>query len=528
MAVIAVTGVVSGLCSAAILAIINRALYGTGSNLGLLLLALLALIVGKIVSGIASRWLLIKYAQQMLLDLSSNLCRQVLSAPLRLVEETGVHRVLTALTTDVPALGTTLQALPALTVNVAIIVGCLAYLCWLYPMGLVAMVVAVGLGAAIYFVLHKSATAAIRRARRHRDDLMKSFRELTEGIKELKMNRARREDFLQQAVDVAAGDLKRENLLAMRKYLYLDAWSQALFYSMLAGVLFFFPRDGANAAEVLTGFAFAALYMMTPMWALLGALPTLAVGATSLAKLEEIGLAFTGFGTGTDVAARPAAATERVELVGVEFNYRQEGVDFKLGPIDLALDPGEVVFLIGGNGSGKTTLVKLLIGLYSPHAGELRLNGEPVTDANRDWYRQHFSVVFFDFHLFDRLLGTGQEDLDAVANRYLEQLELSHKIQVVDGGFSSTSLSQGQRKRLALLTALIEERPICVFDEWAADQDPHYKQIFYSKILPMLRAHNKTVLVVTHDDRYFHHGDRVIKLEDGKIASSDRRRVKTA
>jgi putative ATP-binding cassette transporter len=226
----------------------------------------------------------------------------------------------------------------------------------------------------------------------------------------------------------------------------------------------------------------------------------------------------------------PATLVEAVELRGVDFTYHSGDDEFHLGPIDLTLKRGEVVFLIGGNGSGKTTLVKLLIGLYTPDRGEVRLNGERITPDNLDWYRQHFSTVFFDFHLFDKLLGAFAPDMDvdALANHYLQQLELDKKVTIASRSFSNIELSQGQRKRLALLAALIEERPVCVFDEWAADQDPHYKEIFYSRILPMLKTGDKIVLVVTHDDRYFQHGDRVIKLDEGKLISSERRLSRTA
>ncbi len=130
---------------------------------------------------------------------------------------------------------------------------------------------------------------------------------------------------------------------------------------------------------------------------------------------------------------------------------------------------------------------------------------------------EYFSVVFSDFYLFDALLGLRGADLDARATRYLMELELDDKVQIRDGAFSTTALSQGQRKRLALLTAFLEDRPIYVFDEWAADQDPHYREIFYRRLLPDLKARGKTVLVISHDDRYYHLASRIIRLEYGKV-----------
>jgi putative ATP-binding cassette transporter len=166
--------------------------------------------------------------------------------------------------------------------------------------------------------------------------------------------------------------------------------------------------------------------------------------------------------------------------------------------------------------------VKVLTGLYAPQTGSIRLDDHALARDEQEWYRRHFSVVFSDFYLFDRLLGLDRPGLDAQAHGYLVELELDTKLAITDGVLSTTALSQGQRRRLALLTAFLEDRPVYVFDEWAADQDPHYREIFYKRLLPGLRARGKTVFVISHDDRYYELGDRVVKLEYGKIVQ-DRR-----
>jgi putative ATP-binding cassette transporter len=215
------------------------------------------------------------------------------------------------------------------------------------------------------------------------------------------------------------------------------------------------------------------------------------------------------------------ASFSRLELKGVIHTYHREQEDshFVLGPIDLVFQPGELVFLVGGNGSGKSTLAKILAGLYVPEAGEIRLNDKVITDENRDEYRQLFSAVFADFYLFDNLLGLNNANLDAQAEEYLEQLHLHHKVKVRNGSLSTTAVSQGQRKRLALLTAYLEDRPFYLFDEWAADQDPYFKGVFYTQLLPDLKSRGKTVLVISHDDKYFDAADRIIKLDYGKLAA---------
>ena len=188
-----------------------------------------------------------------------------------------------------------------------------------------------------------------------------------------------------------------------------------------------------------------------------------------------------------------------------------------LGPINMQIEAGEILFLTGGNGSGKTTLAKLILGLYAPETGQVKLNGEDITDENRESYRQYFSVVFTDFYLFDSLIGLDQTDLDERAQKYLSMLQLDKVVEVKDGKLSTIRLSQGQRKRLALLTAYLEDRPIYLFDEWAADQDPLFKEVFYYQLLPELKSRGKTVIAISHDDHYYHVADRVVKLDYGQI-----------
>ncbi len=174
---------------------------------------------------------------------------------------------------------------------------------------------------------------------------------------------------------------------------------------------------------------------------------------------------------------------------------------------------------MGGNGSGKTSLAKLLVGLYRPEQGAILINGEPVGDANRDRYRQSFSAIFSDFHLFEQMLDAASAELDAQGNALLEKLHLQHKVQVRNGAFTTRALSQGQRKRLALVVAYLEDRPFLVFDEWAADQDPVFKDVFYRELLPELKIKGKAVLVISHDDRYFHLADRLIRMENGQVVA---------
>jgi putative ATP-binding cassette transporter len=263
--------------------------------------------------------------------------------------------------------------------------------------------------------------------------------------------------------------------------------------------------------------------MMSPLSILTTGLPVFGRAKVSLQKVRQLGDQLKKQAVQADAPNKCEVCTgfSGLSLQGVthSFHREKENRNFTLGPINLSFKSGELVFLVGGNGSGKTTLAMLLIGLYMPEQGGIRWNGEAVDDHNRDNYLQNFSVIFSDFYLFDELYGFDNGENHALIADYLQRLHLHHKVRVDNGRFSSVNLSQGQRKRLALLVAYLEDRPFYIFDEWAADQDPEFKHLFYTELLPALKARGKTVLVISHDDRYFYLADRCVKLEEGQIVS---------
>lgn len=221
----------------------------------------------------------------------------------------------------------------------------------------------------------------------------------------------------------------------------------------------------------------------------------------------------------------PMRQFAEIELCGVEANVRElekpDAVPFHLGPVSLKFKPGETVFICGGNGSGKTTLLSLITGLRHPEQGEILLDGVPLNDETTAAYRELYSGVFSGFHLFDRAFGMPPEEL-AELERRVDQLGLSQRVQLLGDKFSSTSLSAGQSRRMALSVALAEKRPIIVLDEFAADQDPANRAFFYDVLVPELTASGRLVLAVTHDDHQFHKCDRLIKMEGGRVVSDDR------
>ncbi len=512
------TGLISGGSSAMLIALINRAI-SDNSNASLVWyfggLAILALL-----SGFVSQFLLIYLSQEAVYNLRLSLSRGILSTPLRNLEELGANRLLATLTDDVGTLSNTIFLIPFLCVDIAVVVGCLTYLSTIS--GAVFVVVfgfLVLMIGTIQLLLNKM-RKFFDLAREEQDTLFKHFRSITDGIKELKLHSLRRQEFFTEELQVSADASRDYNVTALNTGAVAIGVGQLLFFMLMGLLLFALPKFVPVSTPVLSAYILTSTYLMSPFQNILQRLPAIFRANTSVEKIEKMGLALASQAEISSVVKRVETADwQTLELKGTTHRYpgEKEDSNFILGDISLKFHAGELVFIIGGNGSGKSTLAKLITGLYIPESGEILLDGQPITDENREWYRQHFSVIFSDFYLFDRLLGMSNRDLDAQAADYLQQFHLEHKVQVKDGILSTTALSQGQRKRLALLTAYLEDRPIYLFDEWASDQDPFFRDIFYKQLLPELKRRGKTVFVISHDDRYFDIADRAIKLDYGKI-----------
>jgi putative pyoverdin transport system ATP-binding/permease protein len=519
-----ISGLISGLASTSLLAVINLVLTGHTTRARTAFFALCILIP---VSGFFSQWLLVRLTAQASYDVRMKLARQVLAAPYAMAEEKGIPRIMAAFAEDVQAVALAITSLPLLVTQIAIILGCLVYLSWLYWPLLLCLLASMLIGILSYRTAAKRSNYYFRLMREGYDLMFVAIRGLTEGLKELKLNRWRRNDFLDQDLEPAVMTIRKQAIRGNTIGQAATNAGQILFFVFIGLVLFVVPRFTATSHEVLFGYTVTVLFMIAPLTLLLNQMPILSRAYVSAKKINSLGADLGSQAPEPDTTiAAPPTSWKRLELIDLIHRYRHDGPvdEFHLGPLNLSFVPGELVFLIGGNGSGKTTLAKLLMGLYEPEKGEIRLDGRLLTIDWRDEYRQYFSVVFYDFFLFEKLLGVSNDDFSTRSSEYLEQLQLSHKVQIENGKFSTLNLSQGQRKRLALLTSYLEDRSIYIFDEWAADQDPMFKEIFYYRILPDLKALGKTVIVITHDDRYFDLADRIIKLDRGQL-EYDRRRV---
>jgi putative pyoverdin transport system ATP-binding/permease protein len=518
-------GLLSGAMNSALLAVVNFAISGRSSISRTVLLEYFVVFwMLAPITRVISEVTLIRLGQRAIFALRVELSQQILNIPLRNMEELGTHRILPVLTDDIPNITNMVSIVPIVCINASVVLSCLGYMAWMNSRLLFGVIGCMLIGIITYQLGVRRAAKHFRSAREHDGSLHKHFHALLAGIKELKLHRTRRIAFMTSMLERAANHSRIENTAGLTSYAVAASWGQLLVFTTMGAVVFGLNQITHYNAATLVGFPLALIYLMTPLQVIMNAVPGMTRANVAIRKVHELGLTMVEYHTSemnTAVAEERFDTPVRLAVDNLVYSYCHEELreGFSLGPLTFEVCPGELLFLTGGNGSGKTTLAKLLLGLYTPSEGKVLFNGEPVTDQNRDQYRQLFSAVFSDCFLFEALLGLQSIDLDMRAKEHLVSLRLDHKVQVQNGILSTTELSQGQRKRLALLTCCLEDRPIFFFDEWAADQDPTFKEVFYREILPSLKERGKTIIVISHDDRYFSVADRILHLESGRISS---------
>jgi putative ATP-binding cassette transporter len=531
----AIAGVCAGAATVALLATINQVLNRPGGMAGGLLLTFIALcataLLGRVTSDISTNLV----GQRLVAQVRKGLAQKILAAPIDALERYRTHRLMPVLTQDVDMISDVAFALASTLIALAVAAGCLVYLAVLSPPLFGMLAIALAFGTTVQVIVQARGVRGFWKARDHEERLHKAYRGISEGAKELRMHRARRMRIFEEQIERTVDAIRDVNGKAINTYVLATAFGSALFFLLIALILGWAALRTMEPV-VLSGFVLVLLFLKGPIDQIAGALPGVGRAKVAFQRIADLSARF--------ASPEPHLQPDRVptemrlgdgiELRGVRYAFEapEGGTRFELGPVDLRLRRGELVFIVGDNGSGKTTLIKLLLGLYAPHEGDIFLDGSKVGPETRDDYRQLFSTVFSDFYLFEDLVagdeGATVSALPEAAVPYLERLEIAHKVSVKDGAFSTIDLSTGQRKRLALVHAYLEGRPVLVFDEWAADQDPTFRHLFYTELLPELRAKGHLLVVISHDDRYFHLADRVVRMSAGRIVEEKAGRVPDA
>ncbi|SEH37895.1 cyclic peptide export ABC transporter [Magnetospirillum fulvum] len=398
-------------------------------------------------------------------------------------------------------------------------VAVLFYILYLSPLAFVIVTLGVSGGGWVY------ARLGARLHRRHHEmmgeeaGLFESLSDLFDGFKEIRLSSQRSADFgrtvARQCRHVGTVRLDVQTHIFSQFII-----GQVIFFLLLAVVVFAIPMYKLGADIDVVKVATAVIFIVGPLGALIHSLGILAASNAAAEKILRLDSQLAEMEDPVEQvepAPLPADfATIRLSGIGYAYEGAEGESGFAIGPIDLSVKRGEVIFITGGNGSGKSTLMKVLCGFYRPQQGVIEIDTHPIGSTTMRSYRGLIAAVFSDFHLFPRLYAIPPERI-AEAAPLLEMLEME-RVSGLDGNrFTRIDLSTGQKKRLALVVALLERRPILVLDEWAADQDPHFRRRFYREILPELRRRGLTVIAVTHDDSYFDAADRRFHLDEGRL-----------
>lgn len=433
------------------------------------------------------------------------------------------HRIDAAIVNDVNTLTGASMGIIDFSISIIIVISCFIYLAAISSvLFFITLGVAI-IGATIYLVNARKNLQSFEAMRNLENKFQENFNAILNGYKEIYMEPIKGRHIFDQKIRDIANESYHINITTMTRILNNSMTGQVLFYLLISSVLLVFSVVFKIASVDTISFAFSLTYLLGSLEAVMLMIPMLmraGVASGNLIQLKKE-LEESVLPTPTRSAACDFKSSfERIQVCDLEFYYGDRHNSFGIGPVNFEIRKGEVVFIYGGNGSGKTTFIYSLLGLFYPTAGTLKLNSTVLNETNYAEYRSLFSVVFSDYYLFNEIITPEPIDADK-ADQYLKLFELEDKVTIDGTRFSTTDLSAGQKKRLALIAALLEGKQILVIDEWAADQDPNFRNKFYTEIIPMLKSNGVTVVAITHDDKYYYCADKLFRMEDGKISAKN-------
>ena len=495
-----------GASNAAILASINSGAQAAGSGeLGLWAAAIFVISLLLFIK--TQHYILIAATveiEAIIHKLRVRLMDQVRHSELLPLDAIGRAQIVAAITKETTTLTQATNMVAFAGQGVVLVVFVAFYIAYLSLLAFGLSVLILCVAGLVFHAKSRQVAEGNREAAEWDNRLFDRLMDLLDGFKEVRLNRARSDHLFDDVVEVSrtAANIKIRTQSESYKQL---VFSQSTMYLLLASVVFVVPTfsdtKGGSILQVTT----ALMFVVGVCMGIVQTIPILQAANVASDNIELLetrlqAIAASALAVG---ATEPAKRFDKIEFRNVEFSYIDKWSEavFHVGPLDFTLRSGDLVFITGGNGSGKSTFLKLLSGLYEPDSGQVLLDGVPVGDYNRDRYRALIAAIFVDYHLFTRLYGVAEPD-PAEVDRLLSQFRLLDKTRLTGGEFSTLDLSGGQRKRIALIVSLLEDRPILLLDEWTADQDPDFRRKFYDELLPELKRAGKTVVVITHDDRY--------------------------
>lgn len=522
---IIVLSIISGLGNSIVIVIINQALNrvlgsesrwaAIDSGLGFYLVIGILLFT---VSAYIVRKKLISITSQVVYDKRIEIIDKILVAPYDKFESLEDGKIYATLNNDTEAVSGFVNSLVNGLTGVITLITCCIYLWTLNHMGTLLTIFMMAVSITAFLLVNGKAEKKFELNRDIQNYFFKFINDMIDGFKELYINKTKRQEFSAD-IKKSCEDYKDSRIEGEYTFVGVSILGEILYILVIGLIVFLFPVLFPTLSNTtLQNYVVIFLYMGGIVNTEIFLVPGLMRVMVSWKRIKEFINEITFDEDTPKTAIQPISDGKLdIKLNNVKFAYKNtNGEHFEVGPINCDFKSGEITFISGGNGSGKSTLAKLITGLYIPDEGNITVNGLP---ADRETIGSYFSIIFSDYHLFDKMYGIDYANKSEEIKYYLKLLRISDKVQLNGGRFNTVKLSTGQRKRLALLIAYLEDRPAYIFDEWAADQDPEFREFFYKELLPQLKEKGKAVIAITHDDRYFDEADKHIKMEIGKIVS---------
>jgi len=526
---IVILAIISGIANAMLLAIVNLATSNnipqeSTTKLFLLYLVSISLFI------ITKQYVLKKSSflvEEIIRKLRIKIAYKIRHSDLLHIEETGTAEIYACISQDAAQISQTVTYVVNAFQSVIMVLFSVIYIAFISIPAFLIILSSVVLGILSYLRYRKSATDLLKSASRKEAEFYGSLNELLQGFKEIKINTRKNNNVFNNFKKIA-GESTHLKLAAIFKIIISYIASQSFFYILLAFIIFLLPAYVTIINTDLVKIAAAILFIIGPLDSIISSLPMLMTANVSAANIIRLENKLSG-GMHQEYAIdnnyeqaladlEPVPFHDELLFQNIEFAYPKKNKvqPFSVGPINLTIKKGMITFITGGNGAGKSTFMKLLSGLYYPDKGKISVDGLLIQEPNYPAYRELFSIIFTDFFLFQKLYGLKDYDQQLI-NDLLTEMQIDQKTQIVNGNISNINLSTGQKKRLALIIAILEDKPVYIFDEVAADQDPYFKNYFYKTLLPKLKEKGKTIIAVTHDEFYFDDSDFRYKIEDGQF-----------
>ncbi|WP_378186694.1 cyclic peptide export ABC transporter [Aquimarina sp. W85] len=458
-----------------------------------------------------------KYAFKILYENEKNLFNQILRAPLVTLEKFGTQRFYTAME-DLRIFSNLPYTVTHTVSSLLMLVLGVVYMFTLSPISAGIVLVLIILVAVCYFIVMNTMSSQVSRLRKFNEHYYSYVDDLILGFKELKLSVSRRKNIMEKYLNPNRDDSEDLDFKINYVFLSINMISQYGLYVVIAAILFGLPSLGLLERDDVIAYVVVILFISGPINNLINLQQMYTRFMVANKRIKNFMKDFQIDDEVRNPIQNEDHKFQSLEFKNISFNYESENDEktFALGPIDLTISQGEVLFVVGGNGSGKSTFINVLTGLYMPTEGEIVLNDNK--DLNiKDDLQDSMTAIFTNNHIFSHNYDDYVLENNKEYGELLKTMQLDNVVEDDTEESARRKFSKGQSKRMSMIFALLEKKPILILDEWAADQDPHFRKYFYEELIPKLRSEGKTIIAVTHDDAYFHLADRIIKFDYGKI-----------